>query len=334
MGTSQVFVEGDRGWKSSRIPVEVLAVSPSPTRVLYPGRPVERPFTIAFVANPAIKTTRGEIIPDPVLTQLDRFAETVVGSLKTLLTLDEDLLRRDGLETLIRFVVVVDPDAPATDQNALAEEYAYFPVMRPRRRAVPAFLERHQVAADVAFVIHGSTSHRMASVQFTTDERSAKQVEYTYDGVKRVHGLFPAVPGSVALSIDLLHALPIALHEFAHAASECDTGRLIDAYVDGGDDPETMVNKKYRKQPGDPVPPQFCTYVIGSGPPACYMSAMARGQDPYPATWTSYHPEPLDPSQPNLLDDYLHARVNPAKCRFDRLTYDWLRERLWAKAHR
>lgn len=334
LGRCEVFVEGEPGWKSSRIPVDVSAVSRSPTRVLYPGRQAEQPFTIAFVANPAIKNVRGEIVRDPVLAQLPRFFETMMRSLKSLLTLDEDLLRRDGLETLIRFVVVVDPDAPVTDQNALAEEYAHLPVMTPRRLAAAAFLRHRGVAADVGFVVHGSTSHQLASAQFTTDDRSTKRLEYTYDGHKRVHGLFPAVPGSVALSIDLNHALPIALHEFAHAVSECDTGRLIDAYVDGGDHPEIILNKKYREQSGDPVPPQFGTYGAGSGPPGCYQSALARGHLKYPPSWTSYHPEPLDPREPNLLDDYRQARVNSARCRFDRLTYDWLRDRLWAKANR
>lgn len=334
LGRSEVFVDGAGGWKSSRIQVQVSPVSPSPTRVLCPGPPAAHPFTIAFVANPAIKNTRGEIVRDPVLAQLPRLFETIVGSLRTLLTLDEDLLRCGGLETLIRFVVVLDPDAPVTDANALAEEYTQFPVMTPRRRATADFLNHYQVAADVVFVVHGSPTHQMASSQFTTDDRSNKQVEYTYDGRKRVHGLFPAVPGGVALSIDLDHALPIALHEFAHAASECDTGRLIDAYVDEGDYPEIIVNKKYRKKKGDPVPPHFCTYGPESGPPECYQSAMGRGYLEYPPSWTSYHPEPLDPREPNLLDDYRLARVNSARCRFDRLTYDWLRYRLWAKANR
>jgi hypothetical protein len=334
VGESQVFVEGDRGWRSTRVALHVAAAGASPTRVLYPGRAVERPFTIAFVANPAIRTTSGAIIPDPVLTQLPRFAETVVASLKALLTREEDLLRREGLERLIRFVIVCDPSAPATEQNALALEYAHFPVMRPRRLAVPDFLRRHGVAADVAFVIHGSRTHRMASAQFTTDDRAGRQLEYTYDRAKRVHGLYPDIPGSVALSIYLSHDWPIALHEFAHAVSECHTGRVIDAYVDGGDERQIIVNKKYRKRLGLRVPDQFCEYGLGGEPPARYASDGRRDGLGYPETWTSFHPELLDPHTPNLLDDYRRASVDPKDCRFDRLTHRWLWDRIWAKAHR
>lgn len=333
-GECQVFVEGDRGWRSSVVALRVSAVGASPTRVLHPGRPSERPFTVAFVANPAIKTTRGEIVPDPVLTQLPRFTRTVSESLKTLLTREEDLLRREGLETLIRFVTVCDPAAAVTERNALAQEYPYYPVMRPRRLAIPDFLGRYGVAADVAFVIHGSPTHKLASAQFTTDDGTGRGVEYTYDGDKRVHGLFPAVPGSVALSIYLSHAWPIALHEFAHAASECHTGRLIDAYVDGGDEPAILVNKKYRKGAGLQVPARFCEYGPGDAPPGKFASDAKRDGLGYPRTWRSYHPEPLEPSEPNLLDDYRRARVNPTMCRFDRVTYHWLWDRIWAKANR
>jgi hypothetical protein len=126
-GDSQVFVEGEQGWTTARIPMRVSPVSPSPTRVLFPGRPVEWPYTIAFIANPAIQNTRDEIVPDPVRTRTPRFIGTVLASLRTLLTLDEDLLRHGGLEPLIRFIVVLDPDAAVTEQNALAQEYAPVP---------------------------------------------------------------------------------------------------------------------------------------------------------------------------------------------------------------
>jgi hypothetical protein len=159
-------------------------------------------------------------------------------------------------------------------------------------------------------------------------------VEYRYDRQRRVHRLFPAVPGSVALSIQLSHAWPIALHEFAHAASECQTGRLIDAYVDGGDEPRTMVNKKYLKRTGLPVPARFCTYGIGDQRPKLYKSDAARDDLGYPPSWRSYHPEALEPSAPNLMDGYRLAKVDPARCRFDRLTYQWLWDRIWAKANR
>jgi hypothetical protein len=334
LGDSEVYVEGGQGWATEPIAVRVLPERPNPVRVLYPGRPVEWPFTIAFVANPAISTARGEIIPDPVLTQLPRFAATVTASLNTLLTLDEDLLRHGGLERLIRFAVVLDPTAPPAGENALAQEYKQAPVMCPRRKPAAEFVRRYGVAADVIFVIHGSPTHQLASAQYTTDDPDREQVEYTYDGDRRTHGLFAAVPGSAALSIDMNVSWPIALHEFAHAVSECRTGQVIDAYVDAGDYPRTMVNKKYRKRKGHRVPKRFGTYGAGGRLPEEYPSDPKRDGLGYPKDWTSYHPASLQPSEPNLMDDYRVAHVNFHKCRFDQLSYQWLWDRVWAKANR
>jgi hypothetical protein len=98
----------------------------------------------------------------------------------------------------------------------------------------------------------------------------------------------------------------IALHEFAHAASECQTGRVIDAYVEGGDFPNTIVNKKYRKRKRQRVPKRFGTYDAGDKRPQEYPSDPDRDGLGYPDDWTSCHPAPLEPLSEHLLARRAH----------------------------
>jgi hypothetical protein len=119
-----------------------------------------------------------------------------------------------------------------------------------------------------------------------------------------------------------------ALHEFGHGASDFTNGSVVDLYVDGaagGFSP----NKKFRAQATDPVPTDFATF---NG--VDYPSDPSRDAIGYPATWTSYHPQLIDGTRPNLMDNFWLSFDTPRRCRLDRLTYDWLRDRLLAKLGR
>jgi hypothetical protein len=326
-GENDVQVVASGGWSSATTRVHVSDGEAATVRVLCPGRKTTWPFTIAIVANPAIKTENGGIVADSPTTNPVTFRTAVVAVLRQLLTLDEDLLRRDGLETLLRFVAICDGRAQPRERNALCEEYRGHPIMLPRRRAARDFLKRRSVRADVIFVIHGSPTHVLASAPFTTDDRSELGTTYTYDGEEWVHYHFPRISGAVALHVDFDRAHPIVLHEFAHAVSSDTNGKLTDAYVEG-QPCGFIVNKRYRASTNDPIPRHFCSYdgVVYSADPN-------RDSLTYPPDWKSYHPALQDPTRPNLMDDY-RMTADPSKCRFDRLTYQWLRDRLWAKARR
>lgn len=321
----QVVATG--GWSSATTRVHVSDGEAATVRVLSPGRKTVWPFTLAVVANPAIKTENGGIVADSPTKNPVAFRDAVVAVLRQLLTIDEDLLRRDGLETLLRFVGTCDSRAQPNERNALCEEYGGYPIMLPRRRAARDFLKRRGVRADVIFVIHGSPTHALASAPLTTDDRSAAGTTYTYEAKEWVHYHFPRIPGAVALHIDFDRTHPIALHEFAHAVSSDTNGKLIDAYVEGQPS-GFLVNKRYRATANGPIPRRFCSYNV-----EVYGSDPNRDSLKYPPDWKSYHPAPQDPTRPNLMDDY-RLTADPLKCRFDRLTYQWLRDRLWAKARR
>jgi hypothetical protein len=151
-------------------------------------------------------------------------------------------------------------------------------------------------------------------------------VSYTYDGVNRQHSRFPDIPGSTAIPISVNQTGMTALHEIGHAASDNNNGGVLDLYNDlifG-----FPVNKKARANAGDPIPIDFATYN-GTN----YLSDQTRNSIGYPNTWTSYHPELIDNTRPNLMDNYWFA-IDPTQCRLDELTYDWYRDRLNAKLSR
>jgi hypothetical protein len=110
----------------------------------------------------------------------------------------------------------------------------------------------------VVFVVHGSTTHRQASAWYTTDDNySRPTVSFTYGGVVRQHGRCASLPGSCTLPVTVpcrLSAAMAPLHEFCHAASDFNSGKVNDLSNDiaGG----FLVNKKAGPSPR---PLSFCS---------------------------------------------------------------------------
>jgi len=312
------------GWTSDAVPVQVVSGPAVTARTLYPGAPKDRPYTIAFVADPAIETELGAFVADPVLTDRPGFHDAVGFSLRSLLTLTENLIQQNDRDRHLRFVAVFDATLAAEDPNALAHEVAPN-LMEPRRNRLNAFLSRYGETADVVLVFHGSTTHDRARASATTDDTAGPGTDYTYGGNVRQHRHFPSIPGSAALSIGMDRTGLTPLHEFGHAAGDFDSGRVVDLYVDGTPGP-IVVNKKFRPQNTDPVPGAFANYN-GTN----VLSDPNRDSLGYPATWKSYHPEPVDATRPNAMDNFWQTFDDPQLCRLDRLTYAWLTDRLGAK---
>jgi hypothetical protein len=315
------------GWSTEAVPVLVTGGNPQVVRVLYSGKPKDRPYTIAFVGNPAIETTAGAFVADPVLTNRPDYHRVVAFCLRNLLTVTEDLLRRTAWDAQFRFVSIFDASLAAVAANALAHE---FPpnLMETRRTQLKGFLARFDEIADLVLVVHGSTTHDRATAWFTTDDAAQPGVAYTYDAVARTHGRYASIPGSAALPLSMNQTGLTPLHEVGHAASDFNNGRVLDLYVDGVGG--FAVNKKARALSTDPIPVVFANY---NGTDV--NSDQNRDALGYPANWTSYHPELIDPAHPNLMDNYwLAAGGNPQVCRLDRLTYAWFTDRLRAKLER
>jgi hypothetical protein len=325
IGRNQVRLEGT-GLVSDWVPVEVSATPPVPVRVLYSGEPKDQPYNLVLLANPAIRTEASNIVPDPVLTNRAAYRDVVAFVLRNCLTLTEDLLRQNDWDREMRFVSVFDGTAAAIDANALVQE-DHPNVMEPRRALLNSFLAPYGETADIVFAIHGSTTHDRAFSWFTTDDAARPGTAYIHDGIARTHGHFPSIPGSVALALDADQTGLTPLHEFGHAGSDFNNGKVADLYLD------TVVgfnvNKKVRAL-GTPIPANFANYN-GTN----YLSDQNRDGLGYPATWTSYHSALIDATHPNLMDNYwLAAGGNPQVCRLDQLTYAWYSDRLRAKLRR
>ena len=315
------------GTTTEPIPVEVTARPPYTVRVLYSGKPKPSPYTIVFVANPAIESQAGGTFnADPVLTNRAGYHSAVAHCLQNILRETEDLLRAGGIDGEMRFVSVFDATLAAQEQNALAHELSPN-LMETRRGVLASFLVRFHETADMVFVLHGSTTHDRATAWYTTDDNSRPGIPFTYDGNSRQHRRFPSIPGSCTIPLTVDTTGMTALHEFGHASSDFNNGMVFDLYVDspaGG----FTVNKKFRAQATDLVPTNFATYN-GTN----FNSDPDRDDLDYPATWTSYHPQLIDATRPNLMDNYWLSSM-PRRCRLDQLTYAWLRDRLLAKVGR
>jgi hypothetical protein len=281
------------------------------------------------VANPAIARDPSNgtgFYADPVLTNRQGFHDGVLFCLDNILLSTEDLLRRDDLDAHFRLVAVFDATVAAADASALAKEYPPN-IIETRRDKLNGFLAGYQETPDVVYVMSASTTYTRASAWFTTDDMTRGTVAFTYDGVNRMHGMYPSIPGSTAVPITARGLT--ALHEFGHAASDFNNGKVSDLYVDGVG--VFSVNKKARALNTDPVPANFATHQ-GTN----FASDQNRDGLGYPAAWTSYHPQLVDATRPNMMDNYWLATnpANPRTCRLDGLTYDWFRDRLRAKVFR
>jgi len=311
---------------SNALPVAVTSGAPLEVRELHAGANKPSPYTIVFVATPAVRDMSGGFNADPILADRAGFQSVVTHCFRNLFGVTEDLLRAGDIDVQMRMIALFDASLPALDDNALAGEIAPN-LMETRRTKLAPFLAGHGIVADFVFVLHGSTTHTRATAWYTSDDNTAAGTACTYDGVPRRHGHFPRIPGSAAVPLSVNPDGLTIIHEFGHGASDFVNGRVADLYVDGSP-AGFAVNKKWRDNPSDPVPSGFATYnSIG------FSSDALRDSLGYPPTWKSYQPELIDATRPNLMDNYWQAD-DPHLCRFDRLTYRWFRNRLAAKMSR
>jgi hypothetical protein len=190
----------------------------------------------------------------------------------------------------------------------------------PRRDAVVAMLAYLGLNPDIVFLVTDSSYTRAWSIA-TTDDDSRGGVAATYDGATIYHRFYHKIPGMSA--INTRSSTMTAAHELGHAFSSFTNGHIADLYVDGGGC--VGFNRKY----GRPIPNDFAGYQA-----ATYVSDPTRAANGgYESGWTSYHPEPTDPSEPALMDDY-HYTTLPMLCLHDKITKAYILDRIAAKVSR
>jgi hypothetical protein len=196
-------------------------------------------------------------------------------------------------------------------------------IIEPRRDEVVQMLRRLELNPDIVFIITQSTTHDRASAYGTTDDDARGGRAFQYDGAPFFHRWFHEIPGMAA--IHMTSSAMTAAHEFGHAFSSYTNGFIDDLYVDGT---STAFNRKYRAPPA-PVPQDFATY---DG--TVYDSDLVRDGLGYPANWSSYHAELADPANPALMDNFWMASGGNVSSRHDKLTKQFVLDRIDAKATR
>jgi len=310
---------------------------PTAINVLQIGATKENPFTIVIAANPALETpwNSGLFTPDPILGDqpgFDATAQYVLSALFGGLPGQREVFLTDAvIQSNIRVVTlfVDDPPPAATDPNALvAQDDPHISNQLIARRSVfNAFLARYGLHADVAFAVSASPTHTRATSWYTTDDDTRGGVPFSSDGMLLNHRYHAIIPGTVAIHIT--SASLTALHEFGHALSSYTNGSVTDLYVDS----TPALNNKNRL-PATAIPANFADYngvMLTTDP--------TRNGLGYPPGWASYHCELNNAVVPSVMDDYwqaptAHPGSTVEECEHDRITRQFLRDRLLAKLAR
>jgi hypothetical protein len=293
------------------------------TKVLRKGASKPDPFTVVIVANPALEAPwrSGAFVRDTVTSNQPAFnacAHYIRDALfGTLPNQREALLADPTIAPHVRIVTLFAPELPAQDSNALVAQDGVSNLLVARRSVFVPFLNRYGLRADVAYAVSASDSHDRASTWYTSDDDSRQGCPFAVDGVTLYHRHYNLIPGAVAIHANSKSLT--ALHEFGHALSSYTNGSIVDLYVDGG---VGLNNKR-----GRPIPATFATYS-GIALPVDH----ARDGLGYPIGWQSYHCELIDPTVPAVMDNYWAAPNGvPEHCLHDRVTRQFLRERLLVK---
>lgn len=285
------------------------------------------PFTIIIVSNPALEApwNSGTFIVDPITSNqaaFDACVRYIDDSLFGKLPSQRERFMNDpSIEPKIRVQSLFVTGLPAEDANSLVAQDGVSNMLVARRSVFIPFLAGQELQiADVVYAVSKSQSHTRASAWFTSDDDFRPGTSFTLDGVTLSHRYFNLVPGTIALHSTSTSLT--AMHEFGHALSSYTNGSVVDLYVDSR---EGFNNKR-----GRPIPPNFRVYQGSAS-----VSDAARDGISYPVGWQSYHCELLDPATPALMDNYWVAPSGvPEHCRHDKITREFLTDRLRAKISR
>jgi hypothetical protein len=316
-GRNYVRVEGT-GIITAEVPVHIFKTPRKVHRSLFTGSPKRAAYTILFTATNAVLTSAGTFTANTILSNPTRYSDLVIRCLRSLLNDAENVLSRSGQE--IRFLSIFNPYQNNLE-DALVEEVPPN-IIQPRSSRIQSYAVGNLVFPDVVFVAFDPyDAFSRSSAWPSADRSSLGGRPFTYDGASYTHG-YEGEAGTIAINSSPTRATP--MHEFCHAASEYTNGLIADLYTDAVDSVFT-VNKKARSRIGDPIPATFAEYN-GTD----YSSDDTRDGLGYPMNWVSYHPEQIDTTRPNLMDNY-KTIADEENCRLDLLTHEWLIDRLRAR---
>src|SRR5271165_811160 len=296
------------------------------SRVMRTGAAKPNPFTVCIIANPTLEApwNSGTVVADPIIGQLAAFqaaAAYIDSALFGLLPGQQEVLLADpGIMPFIRVVSLYDDGIAPSLANALVAQDGASNILVARRSIFVAFLANYGIAADVVYAVSASASHTRASAWFTTDEDAGGGVPFTLDGNQCFHRFNSLIPGTVGIHVTPDSLTP--LHEFGHAISSYSNGMILDLYVES---PVGLNNRL-----GRPIPPTFCSYQG-----TAFASDPNRdGLGYLPDLAQSYHCALVDPTCPAVMDNYYRSTKGAEACQHDRVTGQFIRDRMAAKISR
>ncbi len=343
IGFATLRVESNAGAaRCDDMDVMIVNSPPFRTRTVIPFGEENTFYTIGIIANPAIQVAgktgnEGPFVNDTIISDRPAFHRKVISVLESLFDRNEDVFRDSQIEPHIRIFTIFDDSLPSDTAYALLRRRSDSNYIAPRSEDLPnlldTFLNNYQESADVLVLVTKDNRSRMA--WFTTDTTTG--TNFTYDGTNYVHGNGATTPGAFADSIYPVYRNDAdkmtTLHEFLHAMSERTHGKIIDLY--NNDIVAGLNANKKGRTAASSIPVQFAEYASTTynsdrpNPPAY----QGRGGLGYPGTDNinaSYQPELRENSNPNLMDNYASA-TDPLQCKLDRLTYQFVIDRIRAK---
>ncbi len=346
-GDGWLWVEDQGGkHKCEDIPIRILPDTARAKKTAIPMSDKGPKFHIAIIANPGIQEA-GKMgndkpfIRDKILKDRPSFHRRVIMILESLFESAEDAFRDEEIEPYIRIFTYFDDSLPADADNSLLRKNANFStnnIVGPRSIDLPGllngFLSRIGEKADVVVGVSGLNFR--CSAWFTTDDGDGEA--YKLDGVSYKYGTNVKTPGSFA---DTVYLLPenrgydklTPIHEFLHAMSEKDRGRITDLYHDSYNADTVNVNKKQKS--GQKIPAVFgklnSTSYKSDAPDGSYIGRGGLGYPGSEGINTTYGPELIDSSSCNVMDNFTSSKIDWKKCRLDRLSHQYVVDRMKAK---
>jgi hypothetical protein len=300
------------------------------------------PYRILIIANPVLRqhptATSTKHVVDPILSDKASFNAAVTYINQCLfgeqvvatpagpsVTQSERFLKDPSLNGKIWVESLFIRNLEATAGHALVEETLASNYVNPLQDNFDGLVRFFGHVADVIFAVTKSGTHNLASAYPIKDDTSKGGVPFTLDGNNLNHWFQNLVPGAIAIHSSA--STLTALHEFGHAASSTSDGFVTDLYRDNPSAPSNTVNFKV----GRPIPDNFAKLDN-----AQFASDKKRDGLGYPRAWTSYHCQLNDASRPALMDNYKNAPQlsEQLRCRHDRITRQFLLDRIKAKTQR
>ncbi|MGH1364229.1 MAG: hypothetical protein ACRBF0_11790 [Calditrichia bacterium] len=253
--------------KLRNVSSSLLKINPSEQPFVIQEGIGEKPYTIAFVANPFLLVPQEDgtnaVQIDPIMAKKELFHQVVVRCLRSFA--NNGLLRQPEIFNRLRLVIYFDPNIeldilrnrPVTLNADEALCIGYDPsIIGPiidTEKIYSYVKERITSYCDVVYMISASDIYTRSSARFTQEETMSEGVNYNFTFTPdtsvfetRRHAWCAKVPGVVALSA-WDDRLKTPVHEFAHAMSSVENGAIDDEYIDDTFASLThRINKQYR----------------------------------------------------------------------------------------